>query len=95
MPSIVLLILCDAPLVADSADEVTLDRPSDAFDVIFDAVSFDLAAVSFAASVVEACRLEVWRTAKRVGRRISRIGVVVDITKARSKERLYEVVIKH
>ena len=88
-----LLILCDAPLVADSADEVTLDRPCDAFEDASEAESFALAAVSFATSVVEACRLEVWRRAERVGRMMRRIGVVVDIVEAWSGKRLYVEVV--
>ena len=53
-----LLTPCAAPLSAGLADEVTLDRPSEALDVAADAVSFPLAAVLEAAceasEVVEA-----------------------------------------
>ncbi len=74
-----LLTLCAAPLTADPADEVTLERPSEAFEVAFEAVSLDFAAVSLAASMVEACRLVVWRAMKRVCRSIMRDSVAVDI----------------
>lgn len=76
---IALLTLCAAPLTAGPADEVTLERPCEAFEVAFEAVSLDFAAVSLAASVVEACRLVVWRAMKRVCRNIMRDGAAVDI----------------
>lgn len=51
---------CAAPLKAGPAEEVTLERPSEAFEVILEAISFDLAAVFEAActvsEVVEAYR---------------------------------------
>ena len=75
---IALLAACAARLTAGPADEVTLERPPEAFEVTFEAVSLVLAAVSLAASVVEACRL-VWRTMKRVCRSMMRDGAVVDI----------------
>ena len=56
---IALLTLCAALFKAGPADEVTLERPCEAFDVAFEAVSLDFVAVSLAASVVEACRLVV------------------------------------
>jgi hypothetical protein len=69
----VLLAVSAALFAADPADEVTLDRPSEALDVTFDAVSFAfeaaLEAVSVAFSVVEAYRRVVWRTTNCVGRR--------------------------
>lgn len=64
LPS-VLLTPCAAPLRADPPEEVTLERPCEALEVTSVAVSFDFAAVDFAASVVEACRLVVWRATKR------------------------------
>lgn len=79
MLPIALLALCAAPLTAGPADEVTLERPCEAFEVAFEAVSLDFAAVSLAASVVEACRLVVWRAMKRVCRNIMRDGAAVDI----------------
>lgn len=75
----VLLTPCVALLRADPADEVTLERPPEAFDVTLEAVSCPFAAVSFAASVVEACRREVWRVTKRVCRSIRRGGAAVDM----------------
>jgi len=47
--------------------------------VIFEAVSFDFAAVFFAASVVEACRLVVWRATRRVCRSIKRDGAAANM----------------
>lgn len=76
LPS-VLLTPCAAPLIADPPEELTLDRPCEAFEVTSEAVSFDFAAVSFAASVVEAFRLVVWRAAKRECRSIKRVGAAV------------------
>ena len=70
---------CAAPLTAGPADEVTLERPCEAFEVTFEAVSLDLTAVSFAASEVEACRLVVRRAMNRVYRSIMRDGAAVDI----------------
>lgn len=75
---IALLALCATPLTAGPADEVTLERPPEAFDVAFEAVSLVLAAVSLAASVVEACRL-VWRAMKRECRSMMRDGAAVDM----------------
>ena len=75
---IALLALCATPLTAGPADEVTLERPPEAFEVAFEAVSLVLAAVSLAASVVEACRL-VWRAMKRVCRNMMRDGAAVDM----------------
>lgn len=75
---IALLALCAAPLIAGPADEVTLERPPEAFEVAFEAVSLVLVAVSLAASVVEACRL-VWRALKRMCRSMMRDGTAVDI----------------
>lgn len=79
MLPIALLTPCAAPLTAGPADEVTLERPCEAFEVAFEAVSLDFVAVSLAASVVEACRLVVWRAIKRVCRSIMRDGAAVDI----------------
>ena len=80
---IALLSLCAAPLTAGPADDVTLERPCEAFEVAFEAVSLDFAAVSAAvsltASVVEACRLVVWRAMIRVCRSMMREGTAVDI----------------
>ena len=45
--------------MAGPADDVTLERPCEAFEVASVAVSLDFAAVSLAASVVDACRLVV------------------------------------
>ena len=79
MLPIILLTRCAAPLTAVPADELTLERPCEAFEVTFEAVSLELAAASLAASVVEACRLVVWRATKRVCRSIMRDGAAVDI----------------
>ncbi len=78
LPS-VLLIRCAAPLKAGPPEEVTLERPSEAFEVTSEAFSFDFAAVFFAASVVEACRLMVWRVTKRECRSIRRDGAAGDM----------------
>ena len=71
-----LLTPCPALLRAGPADEVTRERPSDAFDVALEAVSFDLVAVVEAASaaweVVEACR---GRPAIRSCRSVNRVAV--------------------
>ena len=80
LPS-VLLTPCAAPLKAGPADEETLDKPSEAFDVALEAVSLDLRAVSFAASAVEACRLVVWRVMNRVCCSIRRDGAATDIVR--------------
>ncbi len=73
-----------APLTADPAEEVTLDKPWEAFEVAFDAASFDFAAVFEAAcvasAVVEACRRAVRRVTKRVCRSINP-DVAVDMKK--------------
>lgn len=74
-----MLAPCAAPLRAGPADEVTFERPCEAFEVALEAVSLDFAAVSFAASVVEACRLEVCRAKKRECRSIRRDGAAVDM----------------
>ena len=74
-----LLTLCAAPLTAGPADEVTFERPSEVFEVAFEAVSLDFVAVSLATSAVEACRLVVWRAMKRVCRSIMRDSAAVDI----------------
>ena len=50
----------------------TLEAVSFVFAAVF-------AAVSLAASVVEACRLVVWRAMKRVCRSIDRWGATADI----------------
>ena len=76
---IALLTPCTAPLTAGPAEEVTLERPCEAFEVAVEAVSLDFATVSLAASVVEAYRLMVWRAMKRVCRSIVRDGVAIDI----------------
>ena len=74
-----------APLIADPADDVTLDKPSEAFEVAFDAASLDFAAV-FAAvceasAVVEACRRAVRRVTNRLCRSTNP-DVVVDMKKS-------------
>ena len=74
----ILLALCAAPLTAGPADEVTLERPPEALEVAFEAVSVVLVAESLAASVVEACRL-VWRALKRMCRSMMRDGAAVDM----------------
>lgn len=79
MLPIALLTPCAAPLTAGPAAEVTLERPPDTFEVAFEAVSLDFAAVSLAASVLEACRLVVWRAIIRVCRSIMRDGTAVDM----------------
>ena len=70
-----LLTPCAAPLSAGPADDVTLDKPSEAFEVTFDATSFDFVAVFEAAcvasEVVEACRRAVRRMINRVCRSIN------------------------
>lgn len=78
------LTLCAAPLRAGPAEEVTLDRPSEALDDIFEAVSFDFVAVSEAAcaasDVVEAFRTQpCWRKTKRLCRSTSRDAAGTDI----------------
>ena len=75
--------LCVAPLTADPADEVTLERPCEAFEVAFEAVSFDFAAVSLAASVIEAYRRVDWRAMIRACRSIMRGGAAFDIDERR------------
>ena len=74
---------CAAALRPELADDVTRERPCDAFDCTLERVSFDFAAVveavSFAASVVEACRLVVWRATKRVCRSSDRWDATADI----------------
>ena len=74
-----LLIPCEARLKPELADVVTLERPCEAFDCTLEAVSFFFAAVFLAASVVEACRLVVWRAIKRVCRSIDRWGATADM----------------
>ena len=68
-----------APLRVGPADEVTFDKPCEAFEVAFEAVCFDFSAALEAASVVEACRLAGWRETKRVCRSIKRGPMVVDM----------------
>lgn len=85
MLPIALLTLCAAPLTAGPADEVTLERPCEAFVVAFEADSVDFTAVSLAASVVEACRLVVWRATKRVCRSIMRDCAAVNIYERMAK----------
>ena len=63
IPDIVLETLDAAPLIAGPAEEVTLDRPSEAFDWIFVALSF--------AFVVTSC-VEAWRRGWRAMRRLHR-----------------------
>ena len=79
MLPIALLTPCAAPLTAGPADEVTLERPCEVFEEAFETASLDLTVVSLAASVVDACRLVVWRTTKRVCRSIIRDGAAVNI----------------
>ena len=56
-----------APLIAGPADDVTLESPCEAFDVILDAASLDFVAVLEAASA--ACEVvEAWRWALRRAR---------------------------
>lgn len=75
-----LFTLCAAPLKAGPAEEVTLERPSEAFEFMFEAASFDLV-VAFeadcaASEVVEACRKGFDRATKRECRSIRRnVGV--------------------
>lgn len=58
--------LCAAPLKAGPAEEVTLERPSEAFEFMFEAAS----------EVVEACRKGFDRATKRECRSIRRnVGV--------------------
>ena len=77
------LIPCAARLKPEFADVVTLESPWEAFVCTLEAVSFVFAAVfaavSLAASVVEACRLVVWRAIKRVCRSIDRWGATADM----------------
>lgn len=76
---------CAAPLKAGPAEEVTLERPSEAFEVIFETASFDLAAVFEAACTVsevfEAYRDVFDRATKRVCRSIRR-NAGVDMKRA-------------
>lgn len=80
--------LCAAPLRAGPAEEVTLDRPSEAFEVRFEAASFDLVAVFEAAcaasEVVEAWRKVFDRATKRVCRSIRR-NAGVDMKRASNR----------
>ena len=87
------LILCVAPFRAGPAEEVTLDRPCDALDDIFETVSFDFVAVSEAAcaasDVVEAFRTQpCWRKTKRLCRSTSRDAAGADIEWKASNRRL-------
>lgn len=79
--------LCAAPFKAGPAEEVTLERPSEAFEVTFEAASFDLVAVFEAAcaasEVVEACRKGFDRATKRECRSIRR-NVGVDMKRAQN-----------
>ena len=88
-----LLTRCAAPLNAGPADEVTLDRPCDAFDVTFEAESFALVAVLDTASaawdVVEACRRAIRRVTRRVCLRNVR-DTAVDMALVRGP-RLYPI----
>ena len=81
--------LCAAPLKAGPAEEVTLERPSEALEVIFEAASFDLAVVFEAAcaasEVVEACRKVFDRVTKRVCRSIKR-NAGVDMGRASNRD---------
>ncbi len=74
----VLLTPCDAPPIAEPADDVTLERPDEALDVMFEAVSFPFSAVLetawVASEVVEACRRAVRRATTRLCRSINRDG---------------------
>lgn len=89
LPS-VLVTPCAAELRADPPDEDTFESPSEALDVALEADSFDLAAASFATSVVEACRRFVWRVTKRVCRSINRDGAAEDMQgRSLSDEALY------
>ena len=72
-----LLSPCAAPLTAGPAEEVTLERPCEAFDCALEAVSFDLEAALEAIPWVEACLRGVWRPTSRVCRSIKR-GVTAD-----------------
>ena len=69
-------------MIAGLADDVTLERPSEAFDLKFDAVSFVFEAALEAASCVEACLLGACRLMSRVCRSIKRGVTAVDIGKA-------------
>lgn len=55
---------CAAPLIAGPAEDVTLDKPSEALEVAFEAVSLALEAVFEAASVAFEV-VEAWRRADR------------------------------
>ena len=79
MLPIALLTPCAAPLTAGPADEVTLERPCEVFEEAFETASLDFAVVSLAASVVDACRLVLWRTTNRVCRSIIRDGAAVNM----------------
>ena len=65
-----------APLMAGPVDNVTFERPDEAFDVTFEAASFPFSAVLEAAwvasEVVEACRRAVRRATTRLCRSINR-----------------------
>ena len=79
MLPIALLTPCAAPLTAGPADDVTLERPCEAFDEAFETASLDFTVVSLAASVVDACRLVLCRTTNRVCRSIIRDGAAVNM----------------
>ena len=66
-----------APLTILPADEVTLDKPSEAFDEVADAVSFAFVAAS---EVVEACLRLFLRMRNRDWRRTAREDMVAVIS---------------
>ena len=70
---------CAAPLSAGPAEDVTLDRPVEAFDWTVEAVSFDFVAASLAASVVDACLLETCCAIDRDCRSNNRVGTAADM----------------
>lgn len=91
-PSAALLTPSAAPLRAAPPDDVTLDRPCEAFEVVLDTTSFDFAAVLEAAceasAAVEACRRAVRRAMNLVCRSMSRTPIV-DMKKRTVERRGY------
>ena len=79
IPLKALLALEAALLTAGPAEEVTLDRPSEALEVALVATSFDCEAALAAVSVVEAYLRPVWRVQNRLCRMRSREGIGVDM----------------
>ena len=85
-----------APLNAGPAAEVTLDSPSEAFEVAPEATSLDLAAALEAASVVEAFLRVVGRAKNRLCRikSLDAVGTGVDISPQPSRTARWDDTVK-